>query len=158
LLLSIPFSLFFGWIFHLMLLFRWVFSFFALLLLLCYTLMPAQAYDNRFPYFTNDRYEWHTQGYQTVVLPRRLNLNTASFNQLLTLPEVTEPIALAILEQRPFTNLADLNKLSARLTSKQVAQLKVAIGSRVQIAPDRGTNSSSLVKALLGTTVYSKPF
>jgi hypothetical protein len=55
--------------------------------------------------------------------------------------------------------LADLNKLSARMTPKRVEQLKLAIGSRVVIAPAyAGEKASPLVKALLGTTRYSKPF
>jgi hypothetical protein len=138
---------------------RFIFGVFFILLLLCYAIPFVHAYDNRFPYFTNDRYDWHHAETRTIPLPTQLNLNTASFNQLLTLPEVTEPIALAILEQRPFTNLADLNKLSARMTPKRVEQLKLAIGSRVVIAPAyAGEKASPLVKGLLRTTRYSKPF
>lgn len=138
---------------------RFIFGFFFMLLLLCYATPFVHAYDNRFPYFTNDRYNWHYAETRTIQLPKQLNLNTATFNQLLTLPDVTEPVALAILEQRPFTNLADLNKLSARMTPKRVEQLKLAIGGRVVIAPAySGETPSPLVKELLKKTVYSKPF
>ena len=138
---------------------RFIFGLFFILLLLCYALPFAHAYDNRFPYFTNDRYNWHHTETRTIQLPKQLNLNTASFNQLLTLPDVTEPVALAILEQRPFTNLADLTKLSARLTPKRVEQLKVAIGGRVIIAPAyAGEKASPLVKELLKSSVYGKAF
>ena len=138
---------------------RFIFGLFFILLLLCYALPFAHAYDNRFPYFTNDRYNWHHAETRTIQLPKQLNLNTASFNQLLTLPDVTEPVALAILEQRPFTNLADLKKLSARLTPKRVEQLKVAIGGRVTIAPAYSAEKESpLVKELLKSSVYGKAF
>ncbi|MCX5921309.1 MAG: helix-hairpin-helix domain-containing protein [Candidatus Melainabacteria bacterium] len=137
---------------------RFIFGLFFILLLLCYALPFAHAYDNRFPYFTNDRYNWHHAETRTIQLPKQLNLNTASFNQLLTLPDVTEPVALAILEQRPFTNLADLTKLNARLSQKRVDQLKLAIGNRVIIAPAYAGETSPIAKELLKQTVYSKPF
>ncbi len=138
---------------------RFIFGFFIFLLAVCYAIPLVHAYDNRFPYFTNDRYDWHHTETRTLRLSKQLNLNTATFNQLLTLPEVTEPIALAILEQRPFANLQDLNKLSARMTQKRVEQLKLALGNRVIIAPAYGQgNNAPLVKVLLPRSVYSKAF
>jgi hypothetical protein len=114
-------------------------------------LYPVFAYDNRFPPFTPDRYDWHYQNNRRVVLPQKLNLNTATFNQLLTLPEVSEPIALAILAQRPFTNLADLDKLTNHFPKKRVEQVRQAISSRVKIEPPLAGVQSPLGRALIKT-------
>lgn len=122
---------------------------------LCCVNMPVNAYDNRFPPFTPDRYDWHYKESRQLVLPQKLNLNTATFNQLLTLPEVSEPVALAILAQRPFTNLAELDKLTAHFPKKRVEQVRQAIGSRVKIVPPLAGVQSSIGKGLIKTSKIS---
>ena len=116
---------------------------------------PANAYDNRFPPFSNDRYEWHYKESRQLVLPRKLNLNTATYNQLLTLPEVSEPVALAILAQRPFENWAALDKLTIHFPKKRVEQVRQAIASRVKIEPPLAGVQSPLGKVLIKTSTVS---
>lgn len=117
--------------------------------------MFANAYDNRFPPFSNDRYDWHYKESRQLVLPRKLNLNTATYNQLLTLPEVSEPVALAILAQRPFENWAALDKLTTHFSKKRVEQLRQAIASRVRIESPLVGVQSPLGKVLIKTSTIS---
>jgi hypothetical protein len=76
------------------------------------------------------RPEWKTP------LPGRINLNTADFNELMSLPVMSESLALQLLELRPLRSFKDLYRLES-LTPSQTARLIEVLQTQVllEIAP-----------------------
>lgn len=68
---------------------------------------------------------------QRLPVPRRINVNRADVNELMTLPGVTENIALKLIRIRPVKDLRDFHRMPW-LGPKQVERLIDRIQSRIE--------------------------
>jgi DNA uptake protein ComE-like DNA-binding protein len=64
--------------------------------------------------------------------PPSINLNTADVNELMTLPYITQSMALAIIRFRPYRAVADLNRVRS-FSPAQVRQLSSLLAARVVV-------------------------
>jgi hypothetical protein len=76
------------------------------------------------PNYADDRDLLHYEVNRTVKIQSKLNINLASYDDLITLPGANGRIALSVIEGRPYKSLHDLNKLTDTLTPNQVYLLQ----------------------------------
>ncbi|MFN7311822.1 MAG: ComEA family DNA-binding protein [Vampirovibrionales bacterium] len=76
------------------------------------------------PSYADDRDLLHYGEKRTVKIQSKVNINAASYDDLITLPGVNGRIALSIIEGRPYKSLHDLNKLNDTLSPNQVLLLQ----------------------------------
>ena len=76
------------------------------------------------PSYADDRDVLHYGVNRTVKIQSKLNINLASYDDLITLPGANGRIALSVIEGRPYKSLHDLNKLTDTLTPNQVYLLQ----------------------------------
>lgn len=81
------------------------------------------GFENLSPYWVQQR---------TVAPPPSINLNTADVNELMTLPYITQSMALAIIRFRPYRAMADLNRVRS-FSPAQVRQLSNLLATRVVV-------------------------
>ena len=65
-------------------------------------------------------------------LPQRVNLNSAGFSELMTLPGFDENVALKLMRMRPVENIRDLQNLPWT-TPRQIKNLIDGIQHRVEL-------------------------
>jgi hypothetical protein len=68
---------------------------------------------------------------QKVRIPKRVNVNQASLNELMTLPGIDENIALKMMRIRPVEGILDIQRLPF-LNQKQLNQIINGIQKRVE--------------------------
>ncbi|MFM7390053.1 MAG: helix-hairpin-helix domain-containing protein [Vampirovibrionales bacterium] len=80
------------------------------------------------PYFPENRYKLDEGGrrYQWQA-PTKVNINTASLNELETIPQLSQNDALQLRKYRPFLTPASLDKLVPALPATRVQQLKLTL-------------------------------
>jgi DNA uptake protein ComE-like DNA-binding protein len=66
--------------------------------------------------------------------PDTINLNTADLNELMTLPYITQSMALAIIRFRPYRSWDELHRIRS-LSPRQWRQLSFLLGPRVNLKP-----------------------
>lgn len=76
------------------------------------------------PSYADERDLLHYGVKRTVKIQSKLNINLASYDDLITLPGANGRIALCVIEGRPYKSLHDLNKLTDTLTPNQVYLLQ----------------------------------
>ena len=76
------------------------------------------------PSYADDRDLLHYSVKRTVKIQSKLNINSASYDDLITLPGANGRIALCVMQGRPYKSLHDLNKLTDTLTPNQVVLLQ----------------------------------
>jgi hypothetical protein len=76
------------------------------------------------PSYADDREILHYGRYRNVPLSFKVNLNTASYDDLMSLPNATSAIALSVIEARPYKSLQDLDKLQAKVPQNQIILLR----------------------------------
>jgi len=76
------------------------------------------------PSYADDRDLLHYGEKRTVKIQSKVNINAASYDDLITLPGANGRIALSIIEGRPYKSLHDLNKLNDTLSPNQVLLLQ----------------------------------
>ena len=101
--------------------------FFLILMLSLYASLNGRVQANSYlwhPSYADDREILHYGRYRNVPLQYKINLNTATYDDLMGLPHVTSAIALFVIDARPYKSLQDLDKLQAQLTPNQVILLR----------------------------------
>jgi hypothetical protein len=76
------------------------------------------------PSYADDRDLLHYGANRTVKIQSKVNINAATYDDLITLPGANGRIALSIIEGRPYKSLHDLNKLNDTLSPNQVLLLQ----------------------------------
>lgn len=106
----------------------------------------AYAFYYSQPYFPENRYTLDEGGrrYQWQA-PTKVNINTASLNELESIPQLSQNDALQLLKYRPFLNPASLDKLVPALPASRVQQLKLTLPKYASFGGggQAGTSSSS---------------
>jgi radical SAM superfamily enzyme with C-terminal helix-hairpin-helix motif len=76
------------------------------------------------PSYADDRDLLHYGEIRTVKIQSKVNINIATYDDLITLPGANGRIALSIIGGRPYKSLHDLNKLNDTLSPNQVLLLQ----------------------------------
>ena len=76
------------------------------------------------PSYADDRDILHYGAVRNVKIQTQVNINTATYDDLMMLPGANGSITLSIIQGRPYKSLHDLNKLNDTLTFQQVVLLQ----------------------------------
>ncbi|XVJ51847.1 MAG: hypothetical protein HEQ32_07135 [Vampirovibrio sp.] len=76
------------------------------------------------PSYANDREYLHYGHLRTVKIQSKVNINTASYDDLTGLPASNGHIAITVTNLRPYKSLHDLSKLKDSLPPQQVVLLQ----------------------------------
>lgn len=74
----------------------------------------------------------YTMQQRHISPPLSINLNTADLNELMTLPYITQSMALAIIRFRPYRAVGDLSRVQG-FSPAQVKQLSTLLATRVVV-------------------------
>lgn len=93
--------------------------------------LPACAQDLGRPYFPPGLSELARAQQHSLRVPNRVNVNRANLQELMTLPGVTESIALSLVRLRPFRGFDDLSRIQASLSRGKWLQLRQELSNRI---------------------------
>lgn len=107
------------------------------------------------PAFPMGRETLHYGQYREVKLPGKVNINTASYDDLIALPGVNSHIAIALMKHRPYKSLHDLAQLSPALPLSEVKLLQRKLNDAVMFEGGQAPNAYFFVPK--DVTKPSKP-
>jgi hypothetical protein len=73
--------------------------------------LPSLAESFSSPYFSPGTEAWLKRSQRSITLNSRTNLNQASMEELMSLPNMNRDVALRLTGIRPLRNLNDLNRI-----------------------------------------------
>jgi hypothetical protein len=115
--------------------------------LLMLSMLPL-AYGNStlwHPDYATGRDRLHYGAYRKVKIPTTVDINTASYDELLTLPYVSSDVVVKVIRRRPFKSLQDLTRLSDVLPMKQIQLLQDKWLNDVRFTPSQAPNKNFLL-------------
>jgi hypothetical protein len=93
------------------------------------------------PAFPMGRETLHYGQYREVKLPSKVNINTASYDDLILLPGVNSHIAIALMKHRPYKSLHDLAQLHPSVPLSEVKLLQRKLNDAVRFEGGQAPNS-----------------
>jgi hypothetical protein len=83
--------------------------------------------------------------YREVKLPGKVNINTATYDDLIMLPGVNSHIALALMKHRPYKSLHDLAQLHPSVSLSEVKLLQLKLNDAVRFEGGQAPNAHFFV-------------